>query len=445
MLPVIAIVGRPNVGKSTLFNCITQTRNALVADQAGLTRDRQYGIGKLGDRPYIVIDTGGLHQASSAIDQLTIKQTQQAMLDADRVLFLVDGKAGLTESDKELARQLRQMNKPICLVVNKVEGRDLDVITAEFYALGLTPIYPIAAVHGTGVRELLQQVLSGFPESETALPETGTKVAIVGRPNVGKSTLTNRILGEERVIVCDMPGTTRDSIYIPFTRGEQHYTLIDTAGIRRRSRIEETIEKFSVVKTLQAINDANVVICMLDAQQGVTEQDLSILGMVVDTGKGLLITVNKWDHLPTEQREMVKSELERRLNFVAFAPIHFISALHGTGVGDLFKTLDKIYHAACKKLSTPQLTRLLASAQVQHQPPLVQGRRIKLRYAHQGGSNPPVIVIHGNQTQRLPDSYRRFLMTYFRKALRLTGTPIRLEFKDSKNPYQGRSRKRSTR
>lgn len=441
MLPVIAIVGRPNVGKSTLFNCLTKTRDALVADLPGLTRDRLYGQGKVGDRSYIVIDTGGLGGKEEDLSTVTEKQTQRAIFEADEILFVVDARAGLTSYDQEIAQMLRESGKPVQLVVNKVDGLDAQMVAAEFHALGLGEIMTIAAAHNRGVDELIAAVLRRLPVTEAVVQDESSaiRIAVVGKPNVGKSTLINRILGEERVVVSVKAGTTRDSIYIPFTRRDKKYILIDTAGMRRRGRVQEMVEKFSVTKTLQAIESANVVIFMLSAQDIVTDQDLHILGFILDAGKALVIAVNKWDNLPQDQRAEVKRSLDRRLVFVDFAKIKFISALHGTGVGDLFALVNQAYASATKKLHTSDVTKILEKAVADHQPPLVQGRRIRLRYAHVGGHNPPLIIVHGKQTRNLPESYRRYLAGVFRKALRLSGTPVRIEFRDSENPYVKKS------
>ncbi len=439
MKPVIALVGRPNVGKSTLFNVLTRTRDALVADYAGLTRVRKYGDGVVGERPYLVVDTGGLTGDEQGIEGEMADQVLKAIGESDRVLFMVDGRGGLTAGDEAIAHYLRQSGRPVTLVVNKTDGIDPDVAMSEFHALGLGEPQPIAAVHQRGVRSLIGNVLAEFPTYEELEEEEdesqGIKVAIIGRPNVGKSTLVNRILGEERVVVFDMPGTTRDSIYIPFERDEQAYTLIDTAGVRRRAKVNEAIEKFSVIKTLQAISDAHVVVLVIDAHEAVTEQDATLLGYAIEAGRGLVVAINKWDGLDKEQRERIRHELELRFPYLDFARKHFISALHGSGVGDLFGSVNKAYESAMRKLSTPMLTELLEAALVAHQPPLVRGRRIKLRYAHQGGKNPPVIVIHGNQTDSVPGSYKRYLENAFRKELRLEGTPIRIEFKSGDNPF----------
>jgi len=443
MIPVIAIVGRPNVGKSTLFNVLTKSRQALVADLPGVTRDRIYGEGVVGGRDYFLIDTGGLSGESSGIDGMMLSQSEQAIDEATAIIFLVDARDGLNASDEAVAQYLRQKSKKVFLVVNKVDGIDERVATVDFYPLGLGEPYPISAAHQQGISHLMEAVLETFPveeKSEEALAEElaakqGIKIAIVGRPNVGKSTLVNRLLGEERVVVFDLPGTTRDSIYIPMERRGKKYTLIDTAGLRRRARIDEAIEKFSVIKTLQAIKAADVVIFVIDAKAGLAEQDLTILGQIIEEGRAVVIAINKWDGLTISEKDFLRKEMERRLSFVNFARFHFISALHGTGVGDLYKLVEEAYQSAMVDLSTPRLTRLLQDALITHQPPLVKGRRIKLRYAHAGGHNPPIIVIHGNQSSSVPESYRRYLMNYFRDALRLVGTPLRVDFKQNENPY----------
>lgn len=442
MLPVIALLGRPNVGKSTLFNQLTRTRDALVADFPGLTRDRQYGQGRLGSRPYLVVDTGGLTDTDDQLAERVSQQALRAAAEADALLLLVDGREGLSAADQTIAGALRRLGKPLYLVVNKTEGLDPNLVTSDFYTLGLGSPHPIAAAHGQGVARLIDTVLTGLPASEMPGDTTdhptqdGIRLAIVGRPNVGKSTLVNRLLGEERMLASDLPGTTRDSVFIPFEKDGQHYVLIDTAGVRRRSRVHETIEKFSVLKTLQAIEQAHVVLLMLDARQGIAEQDATLLGHILDSGRALVIAVNKWDRLESEIRERIHSELDRRLSFVDFARIHRISALHGSGVVDVLGSVRKAYLAATRKLSTPELTRILEQTVERHQPPLVQGHRIKLRYAHQGGQNPPVIVIHGNRVERVPAAYRRYLANSFREALQLAGTPLRIEFKSGENPYR---------
>ena len=433
---VIAIVGRPNVGKSTLFNCLTRTRDALVADQPGLTRDRNYGIGRVGGRGYIVVDTGGLSGNEEGIEALTAEQARAAMRESDVIFFLVDVREGLTTADETIAAELRRTGKSVYLIVNKSEGLNPDLARTEFHALGLGEPWLIAASHGSGVAHLMESVLNTFPADEIPDASEGIRIAIIGRPNVGKSTLVNRMLGENRVIVFDMPGTTRDSISIPFTRDEQRYTLIDTAGVRRRGHVTEAIEKFSVIKALQAIEVAHVVILVLDAQQEVSNQDAHLLGHLLNAGRGLVIAVNKWDGLPSDKRERIKTELERKLSFLDYARFHFISALHGSGVGDLFDSVTESYTAAMSSFPTPVLTRLLEEALLQHQPPLVHGRRIKLRYAHQGGKNPPLIIIHGNQTDAVSEAYKRFLAKKFRDDLHIRGTPLKLEFKSSTNPYR---------
>lgn len=434
---VIAIVGRPNVGKSTLFNCLTRTRDALVADQPGLTRDRNYGIGRVGGRGYIVVDTGGLSGSDEGIEALTAEQAHAAIRESDVIFFLVDVREGLTTLDQTIATELRRTGKPVYLVVNKSEGLNPDLARTEFHALALGEPWLIAASHGSGVNTLMDSVLGAFPATgDTPSESDGIRIAIIGRPNVGKSTLVNRMLGENRVIVFDMPGTTRDSISIPFTRDEQRYTLIDTAGVRRRGHVTEAIEKFSVIKALQAIEVAHVVILVLDAQQEVSNQDAHLLGHLLNAGRGLVIAVNKWDGLESDKRERIKTELERKLSFLDYARFHFISALHGSGVGDLFESVTESYTAAMASFPTPVLTRLLEEALLKHQPPLVHGRRIKLRYAHQGGKNPPLIIIHGNQTDSVPEAYKRFLAKKFRDDLNIRGTPLKLEFKSSTNPYR---------
>lgn len=440
MLPVIALVGRPNVGKSTLFNYLTRSREALVADYPGLTRDRQYGRVKRGKRDCLVVDTGGIADDAEGIDSFAKKQVQIALEEADVIFFIVDAREGLNASDLAIADSLRKLSKPVLLVVNKIDGIDANAAVADFYSLALGNPFSIAATHGRGVVELLEQVDQLLPlavDDNAIDTENGIGIAIVGRPNVGKSTLVNRLLGEERVVVFDEPGTTRDSIYIPFERNGQKFTLIDTAGMRRRSKIALAIEKFSVIKTLQAIEKANVVIYLIDAAEGVTDQDAHLLGLVLEAGRALIIGLNKWDGLSLEQKTLVKRQMDIKLSFVDFAQKHPISALHGSGVGKLFDVVHELYDAAMIDMSTPVLSGILKEAVGTHQPPLVHGRRIKLKYAHQGGRNPPVVVIHGTQTDSLPGSYKRFLMNYFRDRLGLQGTPIRLEFKSPVNPFEG--------
>jgi GTP-binding protein len=437
MIPVIAIVGRPNVGKSSLFNGLTQTHDAVVEDMPGVTRDRHYGKGRLGSSPYMVIDTGGIGMGEEGLEGLTAQQATQAISEAHVVLFIVDARAGLVSADQLIAASLRRLNKSIILVVNKVDGLNPDIAISDFHSLGLGKPIPISSAHHHNFDVLVETFSSYFPKDITApLEDTeGIKIAIVGKPNAGKSTLINRFLGEERVIVSDVPGTTRDSIYVSLERLGKKYILIDTAGVRRRSQIIDKVEKISVVKTLQAIDDASVVVFLIDARQNISEQDLNLLGFVIELGKALVVAINKWDGLRPDDREAVKKALDRRCGFINFAKTRFISALHGTGVGDLFEDVDVAYGSAMKKASTPLLNRLLQQATQQHQPPMIKGHRIKLRYAHQGGHNPPVIVIHGNQTKNLPGSYIRFLQAFFRKALRLVGTPVQFEFKEGENPY----------
>ncbi len=437
MLPVIALVGRPNVGKSTLFNQMTRSRDALVADYSGLTRDRKYGEGRLGEREYIVIDTGGISGDEEGIDSHMADQSLMAIDEADAVLFLVDGRAGLTAADQMIADHLRRNEKKAWLVMNKSDTVDPDTAAADFYSLGMGEPMPIAAAHRKGIHHLVELVMEDFPEMDVDLEpeEPGIKMAIVGRPNVGKSTLVNRMLGEDRVVVFDQAGTTRDSIYIPYERFDKRYTLIDTAGVRRRGKVNETVEKFSVIKTLKAMEDSNVVILVLDAHEGIVEQDLHLLGFVLDSGRSLVIAVNKWDGMSNDERAEVKRELDRRLNFVDFAEIHFISAMHGTNVGHLYESVEEAYDSAMGRWTSNQLTRILEDAIASHQPPMVRGHRIKLRYCHMGGNNPPVLVIHGNQVDSVPPSYSRYLENTFRTVLKLVGTPLKIEFKGSTNPF----------
>jgi GTP-binding protein len=440
MLPVIAIVGRPNVGKSTLFNCLTKSRNAIVSDVPGMTRDRQYGQAHIADQRFIVIDTAGITDDAEGIDKLSIKQSIQAIEEADKVLFVVDGRAGLTSIDHAIAKKLRSLDKEITLVVNKTEGLDGDIIIADFFQLGFGHPYSIAAAHGSGVPALIQTIFENFHKDSITTDESddSIKLAIIGRPNVGKSTLTNRMLGEERVIVYDQPGTTRDSICIPLERQGKHYTLIDTAGIRKRGKIFESTEKFSVVKTLQAIESTDVVLFVIDAREEVSDQDLKLLGFIIDSGKSLVLAINKWDGMSDYDREKIKSAIDRRLHFVDFARLHYISALHGSGVGNLFESIDEAHASANKRTSTSRLNEVLREAVLNHNPPLIQGRRVKLRYAHMGGHNPPLIIIHGNQVEALPLSYRTYLANLFQKKLKLVGTPVRVDFKNSENPFRER-------
>lgn len=445
MIPVIALVGRPNVGKSTLFNQLTRSRDALVANLPGLTRDRKYGEAKLGDRPYVVIDTGGISGDEAGIDHEMAEQSMVAIEEADAVLFIVDAREGLNAADDALARHLRQRNKPFHLVVNKIDGINEDVATSDFYSLGVPSMFAIAASHGRGVRGMIEEVLSEFPPEEELTEDDefykSIRVAVVGRPNVGKSTLVNRLLGEDRVVVYDEPGTTRDSIYIDFQRDEKEYTLIDTAGVRRRKNVNQTVEKFSIVKTLKAIDDAHVVVLVMDAHEGLVDQDMHLLGHCIEKGRGLVLAVNKWDGVDPDQRDWMKRELNRRLVFAEYADTHFISALHGTGVGHLYKSIDAAHESATRKLSTNALTRILEDAVFDHSPPMVNGRRPKLRYAHAGGQNPPLIIIHGNQAGKVPSSYARYLEKIYRRELDLVGTPVRIEFRTSDNPFADKRNK----
>lgn len=490
MTPVIALVGRPNVGKSTLFNRLTRTRDALVADFPGLTRDRKYGHANIAGFDFIVIDTGGIDGTEEGVEEKMAEQSLLAIEEADVVLFLVDARAGLLPADIGIAQYLRQRDKTTVVVANKTDGIDADSHCAEFYQLGLGEVEQIAAAQGRGVTQLIEQVLAplgeklnadqaveneedfaneeenltasldewdndfdfeneedaalldeALAEEQESVLDKNIKIAIVGRPNVGKSTLTNRILGEERVVVYDMPGTTRDSIYIPMESDGQQYTIIDTAGVRKRGKVNLAVEKFSVIKTLQAIQDANVVLLTIDAREGISDQDLSLLGFILNAGRSLVIVVNKWDGLSQDIKDQVKSELDRRLDFIDFARVHFISALHGSGVGNLFESVQEAYACATQKTSTSMLTRILRMASDEHQPPLVNGRRVKLKYAHPGGYNPPIIVIHGNQVDRLADSYKRYLSNYFRKSLKIIGSPIRIQFQEGNNPFAGKRNK----
>ncbi len=475
MIPVVALVGRPNVGKSTLFNRLTRTRDALVADFPGLTRDRKYGRAEFEEHEFIVIDTGGIDGTEDGVETKMAEQSLMAIEEADVVLFLVDARAGLTAADEAIAKHLRLRDKPSFLVVNKIDGLDADSACADFWKLGADDIYQIAASQNRGVTSLMALALAPFIEARNAelgeleeyalafdsvadiekanlseadaeaayirLQNQPIKMAIIGRPNVGKSTLTNRILGEERVVVYDMPGTTRDSIYVPMERDGREYVLIDTAGIRRRKNMNQAVEKFSVIQTLKAVEDANVVLLVIDARENISDQDLSLLGFALNAGRSIVLAVNKWDGLDNDVKERVKTELDRRLGFVDFARLHFISALHGTGVGHLFESVQEAYQSATKRISTSLLTRIMQMAQDDHQPPMINGRRVKLKYAHAGGYNPPIIVIHGNQVNQLPGSYKRYLMNYYRKSLEMMGTPIRIQFQNSENPFETKREK----
>jgi len=445
MVPVIALVGRPNVGKSTLFNRMTKSRDAIVADYPGLTRDRKYGEGVHAEKKFIVIDTGGLTGDEEGIDVAMAEQSYLAVEEADLVLFVVSARDGLTPSDEMIAQQIRQSGKPCELIVNKIDGLNQDAVETEFFKLGFGTHHLTAASQNRGIVSLLSGALDNFPDIEEASEQEqhGCSIGIIGRPNVGKSTLVNRLLGEERVVVFDLPGTTRDSVYIPYERRDKPYTLIDTAGVRRRKNVKETVEKFSIVKTLQAIADSNVVVLVIDAREGVVDQDLHLLGFAMDAGRAIVLAVNKWDGMSADEKQSVKKELERRLVFMDYANTHFISAKHGSGVGDLYKSIDQAYASAFAKWQTKRLTELLQDAVSDHQPPVVRGRRVKLRFAHQGGSNPPVIVVHGSKTDDLPDSYKRYLENTFRKVLKVKGSPIRFEFKSSENPFANPTNKLS--
>ncbi len=440
MKPTIVLVGRPNVGKSTLFNRWTKTRDALVADQPGLTRDRHYGHGKVGDRPYLVVDTGGFEPVvDEGIMFEMARQTLQAIDEADAIVFLVDGRTGITPQDKIIANRLRQSDRPVVVAVNKAEGLSESLAVAEFHELSLGDPVAISASHGEGVRNLIHDVLANFPDAEEETEADHPKFAIVGRPNVGKSTLVNAVLGEERVIAFDAPGTTRDSIYIDFERNGGNYTIIDTAGVRRRGKVNDAIEKFSVIKTIKAIEDANVAVLVLDATQDVSDQDAKVAGFVLESGRALVVAVNKWEVADQEQKDRIKREIARKLAFLDFAKFHYISALQGKGVGDLFASIDQAYAAAMIKIPTPKLTRALQMALERQQPPLSGRVRPKMRYAHQGGSNPPVVIIHGNALDQVPATYWRYLEHSFMKVFKLQGTPLRVQYKQSDNPFEAKA------
>ncbi len=443
MKPVIALVGRPNVGKSTLFNRLTGTRDAIVADFAGLTRDRHYGNGHLGKREYIVIDTGGFEpDASEGIYREMAKQTRQAVAESDVVLFVVDARAGLSAQDHEIAQYLRRLGKPTMLVANKAEGMTQGVQLAEFFELGLGEVLPVSSAHGQGVRGMLEKALDAIPgfsedDEDASQPVEGViRLAVAGRPNAGKSTLINAWLGEERLVAFDLPGTTRDAISVPFERDGKKFELIDTAGLRRKGKVFEAIEKFSVVKTLQAIESAHVVLLLLDATQGVTDQDAHIAGYILESGRAVVLAINKWDAVDSYQREQIERQIETRLAFLKFASLHLISARKRQGLGPVWKSIVQAQASAMRKMPTPMLTRLLQEAVAFQAPQKVGMYRPKMRYAHQGGMNPPVIVIHGNSLEHVPDAYKRFLEGRFRKAFDLVGTPLRIEFKTSDNPFK---------
>ncbi len=443
MKPTLVLVGRPNVGKSTLFNRLTKSRDAIVADLPGLTRDRHYGHGKLGKKPYLVVDTGGFEPlVKEGILHEMARQTEQAIAEADSVIFVVDARTGLTPHDKEIANKLRRLDRPVLVAVNKAEGMNSGMVEAEFHELGLGEPYAISSAHGEGVRGLVELALESFPEPEDdEWHSDAVRVAIVGRPNVGKSTLINTLLGEERVIAFDAPGTTRDSIEIDFERGGHKYVLIDTAGMRKRGKVFESIEKFSVVKTLQAIEDANVVVLMVDAQADVSDQDAHIADFIVQSGRALVVAVNKWDGLDSYVREQTREILQRKLKFLDFAKFHFVSARENVGLEALFRSVNAAYSAAMSKMTTPRLTRVLIDAVAKQAPAKHGVFRPKPRYAHQGGSNPPIVVIHGNAVDQISDSYRRYLEHTFREAFKLQGTPLRIQFVTSKNPFADKDKK----
>ncbi len=438
MKKIIALVGRPNVGKSTLFNRLTKSRDALVADMPGLTRDRHYGNAKIGKKSYIVVDTGGFEPLidDGVMHQMAL-QAEQAIIEADAVVFLVDGKNGITPQDKVIANKLRLLNKPTYVAVNKVEGVDKVTAISDFYELGLSNLYPISSSHGEGIFRLFEDILANFDESAETTPEDlGVTFAVVGRPNVGKSTLVNAILGEDRVVVFDEAGTTRDSIFINFEKYEKKYTIIDTAGIRRKGRVTDKIEKFSILKAIQAIETANVVVLVLDAHLDIADQDATIVGYAIEAGKSIVVAINKWDNLNVEQREKIKYDMKRRLHFLDFAQFNYISALKKQGIPELFRSINECYDSAFIKMPTPKLTRILMEA-VNRQPPAYKGNfRPKLRYAHQGGSNPPVIIVHGNSVEAVALAYTKYLERSFRKVFHLVGTPLRIEYRGSSNPYQ---------
>ncbi len=441
MLPAIALVGRPNVGKSTLFNQLTRSRDALVADFPGLTRDRRYGFGSHAGHAFLVIDTGGLGDEDDELRRLAVRQTEIALQEADAVVFVVDYREGLTAADERVVAQLRGSNKPVTVAVNKSEGLGPEFAEAEFHSLGMGAPVSIAALYGRRLGELMTRVLGPFDPGDAGEVDdsrSGPHVAVIGRPNVGKSTLINRLLGSARLITSAEPGTTRDSVHVPCQRGDKSFVLVDTAGIRRRARVNEFVEKFSVVQSLRAIENAGVVILLVDAIEGITDQDLHLIGLVVERGRAVTIGINKWDNLESAQRRRVDAQIDRKLDFVAFARITHLSALHGSGINDVLAAALDAYDAAGRALPTPQLNSILERAMIAHSPPLVAGRRIRLRYAHQGGRHPPVIVIHGNRAERLPGHYQRYLVNFFRRTLELEGAPLRLEFKSGDNPYAGK-------
>ena len=441
MAPTVALVGRPNVGKSTLFNALTRTRDALVADLPGLTRDRRYGYARVGGRDVVAVDTGGLADGGDAIEKLVSGQAALAIEESALVVLVLDAREGLTGADQRITDRLRRSGKPIVVAANKVDGLDAATAAAEFHALGLGEPIPIAAAHRRGIGRLAAALDGMLPRDGAhaeARRDDSVRVCVIGRPNTGKSTLANRLAGDTRVLAHDAPGTTRDSVEVPFQHAGRRYVLIDTAGIRRRSRVSEAVEKFSVIKSLEAIGGSDVAIVMLDARTGMSDQDASLLGLVLDGGRAPVVAVNKWDRLPGEARAALKADVRRRLAFAPFCPVCHVSALHGSGLGVLMRHVDACHRSAFARLTASGLTRALESAVEHAPPPLVRGRRIKLRYAHQGGSNPPVIVVHGNRTELVPDSYRRYLAGRFRAAFALVGTPLRIEFRTGENPFKGR-------
>ncbi|WP_297373559.1 ribosome biogenesis GTPase Der [Acidiferrobacter sp.] len=438
MKPVVVLVGRPNVGKSTLFNALTRSRQALVADMPGLTRDRQYGEGRIGGRPYLVVDTGGIVRDHDPLATLVASQTRLALAEADAVICMVDGRDGPNPDDFLIADQIRTLNRRICLAVNKTEGVEPEMAVAEFHALGLGRPYAIAATHNRGLDELMTAVLAGFPEPTGEAPTGGMHIALAGRPNVGKSTLTNALLGEERVVVSERPGTTRDSIHIPFTRNGKDYVLIDTAGVRRRSHITDPLERHSVAKTLQAVDEAQVVLLVFDAREEVSEQDVTLAGHILAQGRSLVLVVNKWEGLDSARRDWIRRELVRRLPFLSFAQPHFISALEGLHIGPLFPAMERAYRSGGRILPTPELNRVLREAIAATPPPMVRGRRIKPKFAHQGGKYPPRVIVHGNLVGETPDAWRRYLAQRVREHFRLEGTPVEIEFREGENPFAHR-------
>ncbi len=441
MMPTLAIVGRPNVGKSTLFNCLTRSRQALVADEPGLTRDRQYGVADIGERRCVVVDTGGLTGHAERIDVLIGQQARAAMAESEIILFVVDARQGLLPDDDDIACELRKLGLPVVLVVNKAEGLEPDIAIIEFSRLGFDKMRAVSAAHRRGMRalgECLQALLPPPLPAAAVDSAASIKVAVIGRPNVGKSTLVNRLVGEQRVVTHDSPGTTRDSVHIPLRRDGRDFILVDTAGVRRRAKVHSAFEKFSVIKSLQAIDEADVVLFLVDGREGVTDQDSTLLGHVLAAGRALVVGINKWDGLDAGEREQVRAGLSRKLRYVDYVTFHFVSALHGSGIGAMFRSVLPAYRSATRDMATPLLTRILESAVSKQPPPLVRGRRVKLRYAHQGGVRPPRIVIHGNQTDALPNAYRRYLSKFFRTELELSGTPVEIELRTGDNPFKGR-------